>query len=59
MLGMNASVGKGLEIGEWSAIGPGTVVIKNVVAWQHVFGNPARVAPAFNQLSRPASQSWS
>lgn len=58
-VGMNATVGKGLEVGEWSAIGPGTVVIRNIVAGQHVFGNPARVLPTIDQLSHPASQSWS
>jgi acetyltransferase-like isoleucine patch superfamily enzyme len=56
---MNASVGKGLEVGESSAIGHGTVVIKNVVAGQHVFGNPARAVAPVDQLSRPVSQPWS
>ena len=58
-VGMNATVGKGLEVGAWSAIGPGTVVIRSIVAGQHVFGNPARVLPTIDQLSHPASQSWS
>ena len=58
-VGMNATVGKGLEVGEWSSIGLGTVVIRSLAARQHVFGNPARVLPTVDQLSRPASQSWS
>ena len=58
-VGMNATVGKGLQVGEWSSIGPGTVVIKSVAALQHVFGSPARVVAPVDQLSRPASQSWS
>ena len=58
-VGMNATVGKGLEVGEWSFIGLGTVVIKSLAALQHVFGNPARVVAPVDQLSRPASQSWS
>jgi acetyltransferase-like isoleucine patch superfamily enzyme len=32
-----------LRVGEWSSIGPGTVVIRSVEPRQHVFGNPARV----------------
>ena len=44
-VGLNATVSKGLHVGEWSSIGPGTVVIKGVAAGQHVFGNPARVVP--------------
>jgi acetyltransferase-like isoleucine patch superfamily enzyme len=39
----NSTVYKGITIGEWSVVAPGSVVTKNVPPYAVVAGNPARV----------------
>ena len=41
-IGANATIVCGTELGEFSMIGAGTVVVKDVKAYQLVVGNPAR-----------------
>jgi UDP-2-acetamido-3-amino-2,3-dideoxy-glucuronate N-acetyltransferase len=41
-IGANATIVCGIEIGEFSFIGAGAVVTKNVPAYSLVVGNPAR-----------------
>jgi sugar O-acyltransferase (sialic acid O-acetyltransferase NeuD family) len=41
-VGMNATVAAGVVLGDWSLIGLGSVVIRNVGSGEQVFGNPAR-----------------
>ena len=41
-VGLNVSVAKGVTLGDWSSIGIGSVVIRDVADGQQVFGNPAR-----------------
>jgi acetyltransferase-like isoleucine patch superfamily enzyme len=43
-IGANATIGPGLELGEFSMVGMGSVVTRNVPAYALVLGNPARVA---------------
>ena len=43
-IGANATIGPGLELGEFSMVGMGSVVTKPVPAHALVLGNPARVA---------------
>ena len=41
-LGINSSIRENLKIGEWSTVGMGSVVIKNVEKKTIVVGNPAK-----------------
>lgn len=41
-VGLNGTVVRGVTLGEWSSVGPGSVVIKDVPALARLFGNPAR-----------------
>lgn len=43
-IGANATIGPGLDLGEFSMVGMGSVVTRNVPAHALVLGNPARVA---------------
>jgi UDP-2-acetamido-3-amino-2,3-dideoxy-glucuronate N-acetyltransferase len=43
-IGANATIGPGLTLGEFSMVGMGSVVTKDVPAHALVLGNPARVA---------------
>lgn len=43
-IGANATIGPGLDLGEFSMVGMGSVVTRNVPAYALVLGNPARVA---------------
>jgi acetyltransferase-like isoleucine patch superfamily enzyme len=43
-IGANATIGPGLELGEFSMVGMGSVVTRNVPPHALVLGNPARVA---------------
>ncbi len=43
-LGANATIGPGLTLGEYSMVGMGAVVTRDVAAHQLVVGNPARPA---------------
>lgn len=43
-IGANATIGPGIELGEFSMIGMGTVVTRSVLPLQLVFGCPARPA---------------
>lgn len=42
-IGDHACIAVGMEIGAWSYVGIGSVVIRNVASNTRVFGNPARV----------------
>jgi UDP-2-acetamido-3-amino-2,3-dideoxy-glucuronate N-acetyltransferase len=42
-IGANATIGPGIEIGEFAMVGMGAVVTKNVPAHALIFGNPARL----------------
>lgn len=42
-IGANATIGPGIEIGEFSMVGMGSVVTRNVLPYTLVIGNPARV----------------
>ncbi len=42
-IGMNATILKGVVIGEGAIVGAGSVVTKDVDAWTMVAGNPARL----------------
>lgn len=42
-IGANATILAGLEIGEFSMVGAGAVVTKDVEAYAVVVGNPAKV----------------
>jgi acetyltransferase-like isoleucine patch superfamily enzyme len=42
-IGFNASILKGVTIGEGVVVAAGSVVTKSVPAWTVVAGNPARV----------------
>lgn len=42
-IGLNSSIKEGITIGEWSLIGMGSVVIRDVPAYHVVVGNPARI----------------
>lgn len=41
-IGANATIGPGIELGEFSMIGMGSVVTRSVPAYRLVLGNPAR-----------------
>jgi UDP-2-acetamido-3-amino-2,3-dideoxy-glucuronate N-acetyltransferase len=41
-IGANVTVGPGLEIGEFAMVGMGSVVTRDVLPFQLVYGNPAR-----------------
>ncbi len=43
-IGANATIGPGVELGEFSMIGMGSVVTRSVPAYRLVLGNPARPA---------------
>lgn len=52
MIGVGATVLPRLEIGEWSLVGGGAVVCKDVPPNVTVAGNPARVLPALGAPQR-------
>lgn len=41
----NATIVPGITLGAWSKVGPGSVVLRDVVEHEVVFGNPARRVP--------------
>lgn len=47
----NATLVPGITLGDWSRVGPGSVVLRDVEADGFVFGNPARRMPRI--LERP------
>lgn len=48
-IGMNATILKGVTIGEGAIVGACSVVTKDVPAWSVVVGNPARVVKVLNK----------
>lgn len=49
-IGVNVSILPGIEIGESALVGAGAVVTRDVPPGAVVYGNPARVAGAVNDL---------
>lgn len=52
-IGANATIMPDLEIGEYSLVGAGAVVVNNVPAYVVVAGNPARVIKQVDDLTCP------
>jgi len=44
-IGPNCTISKGVTIGDWSCLGPSTVVLKEIPPMKNYFGNPARPVP--------------
>ena len=51
-IGANATIGPGLELGEFCLIGMGSVVTKSVPPYALVVGNPARVVGRVDRAGR-------
>lgn len=52
-IGANATVGPGIELGEFSMIGMGAVVTKSVLPYTLAVGNPARIRGYVCQCGKP------
>jgi UDP-2-acetamido-3-amino-2,3-dideoxy-glucuronate N-acetyltransferase len=52
-IGANATIGPGVTLGEFSMVGMGSVVTKNVPAHALVVGNPARIAGWLSACGEP------
>jgi UDP-2-acetamido-3-amino-2,3-dideoxy-glucuronate N-acetyltransferase len=52
-IGANATIGPGVTLGEFSMVGMGAVVTKDVPAHALVFGNPARLAGWLSACGEP------
>jgi UDP-2-acetamido-3-amino-2,3-dideoxy-glucuronate N-acetyltransferase len=52
-IGANATIGPGVTLGEFSMVGMGSVVTKDVPAHALVVGNPARVAGWLSACGEP------
>jgi len=44
-IGPNCTISKGLTVGDWSCLGPSTVVLREIPPNKNYFGNPARPVP--------------
>ena len=44
-IGPNCTISKGVTVGDWSCLGPSTVVLKEIPPKKNYFGNPARPVP--------------
>jgi UDP-2-acetamido-3-amino-2,3-dideoxy-glucuronate N-acetyltransferase len=57
-IGANSTIVAGVKVAEWSMIGAGSVVTKNVPPYALVYGNPARVRGVISPLGEIISRKY-